>query len=113
MDAFLTMASRGGSGCLKPGVALLVTLNCPCGRSSKDYDRERRLGLDAEGPVRVIDEHQNFGRKGGVLRVELSPARTLASQLSLESDRRWHEPEAQRYLELGLDPEYHANWGIG
>jgi hypothetical protein len=61
----------------------------------------------------MIEEHQNYGRKGGMLRVNLSPVRTLAFELSLESDRRWHEAEAQLYLELGLDAaEYHANWGV-
>ena len=61
----------------------------------------------------MIEEHENFGLKGGKLRVDLSPARTLAVELSLESDRRWHEVEAQLYLELGLDAaEFHANWGV-
>jgi hypothetical protein len=61
----------------------------------------------------MIEEHENFGRKGGKLRVVLSPVRTLAFELSLESDRRWHEVEAQLYLELGLDAaERHANWGV-
>jgi hypothetical protein len=33
--------------------------------------------------------------------------------LTIESKRRWHEAEAQLYLELGLDAaEFHANWGI-
>ncbi len=61
----------------------------------------------------MIEEHQNFGRKGGTLKVNLSPVRTLAFELSLESDRRWHDTEAHLYLELGLDAaEYHANWGV-
>jgi hypothetical protein len=61
----------------------------------------------------MIEEHQNFGIKGGKLRVNLSPGRTLALALSIASDRRWHEVEAQLYLELGLDAaEYHANWGV-
>jgi hypothetical protein len=61
----------------------------------------------------MIEEHENFGLKGGKLKVDLSPVRTLAFELSLESDRRWHEVEAQLYLELGLDSaEYHANWGV-
>jgi hypothetical protein len=59
----------------------------------------------------MIEEHQNFGLKGGTLKVQLSPGRTLA--LALSTDRRWHEVEAQLYLELGLDAaEYHANWGV-
>jgi hypothetical protein len=59
----------------------------------------------------MIEEHQNFGLKGGTLKVQLSPSRTLAFALS--TDRRWHEAEAQLYLELGLDAaEYHANWGV-
>ena len=59
------------------------------------------------------DEHQNFGLRGGKLKVELSPARALAFELSIESGRRWHDVEAHLYLELGLDAaEYHANWGI-
>jgi hypothetical protein len=61
----------------------------------------------------MIEEHQNFGLKGGTLKVELSSVRTLAFELTIESDRRWHEAEAQLYLELGLDAaEYHANWGV-
>jgi hypothetical protein len=61
----------------------------------------------------MIEEHQNFGLKGGTLKVDLSPPKTLAIALSIESDRRWHEVEAQLYLELGLDAaEYHANWGV-
>ena len=67
----------------------------------------------AGGPVRMIEEHENFGLRGGQLKVDLSPVRTLAFELSLDSDRRWHHVEAQLYLELGLDAaEYHANWGI-
>ena len=61
----------------------------------------------------MIEEHENFGLKGGKLKVDLSPVRTLAVELTLESDRRWHEVEAQLYLELGLDAaEFHANWGV-
>ena len=61
----------------------------------------------------MIEEHQNFGRKGGTLKVNLSPVRALAFELSLESDRPWHDIEAQLYLEFGLDAaEYHANWGV-
>ena len=61
----------------------------------------------------MIEEHQNFGRSGGTLKVEVSSVRTLAFELSIESDWRWHEVEAQLYLELGLDAaEYHANWGV-
>jgi hypothetical protein len=61
----------------------------------------------------MIEEHQNFGLRGGTLKVELSPTRTVAFQLSIESGRRWHEAEAHLYLELGLDAaEYHANWGV-
>jgi hypothetical protein len=61
----------------------------------------------------MIEEHRNFGLRGGKLKVDLSPVRTLAFELSLESDRRWHEVEAQLYLELGLDAaERHANWGV-
>jgi hypothetical protein len=59
----------------------------------------------------MIEEHQNFGLKGGTLKVQLSPGRTLA--VALSADRRWHEAEAQLYLELGLDAaEHHANWGV-
>jgi hypothetical protein len=61
----------------------------------------------------MIEEHQNFGLRGGTLKVELSPPRTVAIELSIESGRRWHEAEAHLYLELGLDAaEYHANWGV-
>ena len=61
----------------------------------------------------MMEEHQNFGLNGGTLRVQRSPGRTLAFELSVESDRRWHEVEAQLYLELGLDAaEYHASWGV-
>ena len=61
----------------------------------------------------MIDEHQNFGLRGGTLKVRMNPARTLAFELSIGSDRLWHEVEAQLYLELGLDAaEYHANWGV-
>ena len=61
----------------------------------------------------MIEEHENFGLAGGTLRVEVGPVRALAFELSIESDRRWHEVEAQLYLELGLDAaEYHANWGV-
>jgi hypothetical protein len=62
----------------------------------------------------MFEEHQNFGLRGGTLKVPLHPARTLAVELTIESDRPWHEVEAQLYLELGLDAaEYHANWGVG
>ena len=61
----------------------------------------------------MIEEHQNFGLRGGTLKVALSSLRTLAFELSIKSDRRRHEVEAQLYLELGLDAaEYHANWGV-
>ena len=61
----------------------------------------------------MMEEHQNFGLNGGTLIVHRSPCRTLAFELSVESDRRWHEVEAQLYLELGLDAaEYHASWGV-
>ena len=60
-----------------------------------------------------VNEHKNFGLTGGTLRAPQSPARTLAFELSVESERRWHEAEAQLYLELGLDAaEFHANWGV-
>ena len=37
----------------------------------------------------------------------------LAVELSIDCGRRWHDVEAQLYLELGLDAaEYHANWGV-
>jgi hypothetical protein len=61
----------------------------------------------------MIEEHQNFGLRGGTLKVQVSPTTKLAFELSIESGRRWHEVEAQLYLELGLDAaEYHANWGV-
>ena len=61
----------------------------------------------------MIEEHQNFGLAGGTLKVKRSPFKTLAFELSIDSDRCWHEAEAQLYLELGLDAaEYHANWGV-
>ena len=61
----------------------------------------------------MIEEHQNFGLRGGTLKVDLSSVRTLAFELSIKADRPWHEVEAQLYLELGLDAaEYHANWGV-
>jgi hypothetical protein len=61
----------------------------------------------------MIEEHQNFGLAGGTLKVKRCPIRALAFELSIESDRRWHEAEAQLYLELGLDAAaYHANWGV-
>jgi hypothetical protein len=61
----------------------------------------------------MIEEHQNFGLAGGTLKVERSPFKALAFELSVESDRCWHEVEAQLYLEFGLDAaEYHANWGV-
>jgi hypothetical protein len=61
----------------------------------------------------MLDEHQNFGLRGGKLKVDLSPARTLAFELSIERGRRWHDVEAHLYLEFGLDAaEHHANWGI-
>jgi hypothetical protein len=61
----------------------------------------------------MIEEHQNFGLKGGTLRVRRNPRSTLAFALTIESNRRWHEVEAQLYLEMGLDAaEYHANWGV-
>jgi hypothetical protein len=61
----------------------------------------------------MIEEHQNFGLRGGTLKVKLSSVRTLAFELSIKTHRRWHEVEAQLYLELGLDAaEYHANWGV-
>lgn len=62
---------------------------------------------------RMIEEHRNFGLAGGTLKVVKSPARALAFELTIESNRRWHDAEAQLYLELGLDAaEYHANWGV-
>ncbi len=61
----------------------------------------------------MIEEHQNFGLAGATLKVVRSPVTALAFELTIESNRRWHEAEAQLYLELGLDAaEYHANWGI-
>jgi hypothetical protein len=61
----------------------------------------------------IIEEHQNFGLKGGTLKVDLSPPSTLAFALTIESKQRWHEVHAQLYLEMGLDAaEYHANWGV-
>jgi hypothetical protein len=61
----------------------------------------------------MIEEHQNFGLKGGTLKVDVSPLRTLASALTIESNRSWHEVHARLYLEMGLDAaEHHANWGV-
>jgi len=61
----------------------------------------------------MIEEHQNFGLAGGTLKVVRSPVTALAFELTIESKRRWHEAEAQLYLELGLDAaEYHASWGV-
>ena len=61
----------------------------------------------------MIEEHQNFGLAGGTLKVVRSSVTALAFELTIESERRWHEAEAQLYLELGLDAaEYHANWGV-
>lgn len=61
----------------------------------------------------MIEEHRNFGLAGGTLKVKRSPFKALVLGLSIESDRCWHEAEAQLYLEFGLDAvEYHANWGV-
>lgn len=59
----------------------------------------------------MIEEYQNFGLAGGTLKVVRSLVTALAFELTNESMRRWHEAEAQLYLELGLDAAEYTRTG--